>query len=156
MLSREKLLMKANELPGRPEAIEAYWDGDTIGFCVILTAVYHEKQGSEDVYKEVWISMLRGDGGDFRAFTGEVPPWPEAQLAQDVGPEIAVKLGVPFFFASPDYPELDCPRWWQRAEAYPCERCGVLLLQRDWCPWRGICSKCESEERMRKKNQPPS
>jgi hypothetical protein len=156
MLSREELLTKADTLPEGPEAIEAYWDGDTIGWCVILVAVYHEKQGSEDVYKDGWIGLIRGDGGDFRVFTGEVPPWPEARLALDVGQEIAAKLGVPFYFESRDFPENECPRWWQREQAYPCERCGILLLQSEPCPWRGLCYHCYDEERRRKKNPPPS
>ena len=33
------------------------------------------------------------------------PSWPQAQLAQAVGTELAERYGVPFEFASPDRPQ---------------------------------------------------
>lgn len=95
--SREELLAKAAALPEPPIAFEAYWDGDTTGWFVILCAVVSSQ-------RRYCLAFLRG--GDFRIFAGEVPPWPEAELAQAVGAELAERYGVPFEFESPDRPQL--------------------------------------------------
>jgi hypothetical protein len=73
----------------------------------------------------------------------EMPPWPEAQIVSTVGRIIEHDYHIPFYFPSPDYPEDDCPRWWQRHHGTPCQHCGILLLQdREPCPWRGMCYHC--------------
>jgi hypothetical protein len=144
--SREKLLAKADSLPGPPVAIEALWDGDSGGWGVTLAAVLR----SGDGYRSHAIAFLRG-GGDIRLFNGHVPPWPEARLAAEIGAELAGRFGVPFHFPSPERPEEDCPTWAERDQGYPCRRCGISLLQRDECPWRGNCYHCHlAEERERK------
>jgi hypothetical protein len=148
--SREQLLAKAEALIERPVAIEASWDGDSSGWYVCLAAILKTDTG----YRDSHLGALQ-DGGDLRLFNGQVPPWPEAVLAQEVGEELARKFGVPFYFPSPSHPETDCPRWWEQAQGQPCRRCGTLLLQRrDPCPWRGVCYVCHlAEERETKEAQ---
>lgn len=143
---RDEALAKAAELPGRPAAIEAYWDGDTSGWFVVLAAVLKSGAG----YRAAVLVSIE-DGGDIRLFNGQAPPWGEARLAQEVGEELAAKFGVPFYFPSPDHPEDDCPRWWEQDQGYPCRRCGIPLLQRDPCPWRGVCYHCHLAEKREAK-----
>jgi hypothetical protein len=151
MLSREELLARADALPGLPDAIEAFWDGDTQGWFIVLSAVFRQVEDTKAKYKDFYLGILQGEGGDFRLFVGQVPPWPEATYAQEIGQEIAEGLGVPFYFPSPEYPEAHCPRWWQRAAGYPCRQCRILLLQLERLPWRGLCNHCHREEEKLKK-----
>lgn len=137
MPTREALLATADALPARPVAIEALWDGDTTGWMVWLAAVLPDGAG----FRSHHLASLR-DGGDFRLFNGQVPPWPEAQLAAAVGVELAERFGVPFHFPSPDHPEDDCPSWTERDRGIPCGMCGIPLLQWGACPWRGVCYHC--------------
>jgi hypothetical protein len=145
-LIAEQLLAKAAALPEPPVAFEAQWDGDSSGWGGELNAVLRSEGG----YDSRCLAFLRG-GGDIRLFNGQVPPWPEAKLAAAVGAELAKRFGVPFYFACPDWPESDTPRWWRRHEATPCACCGVPLLQDDdRCPRRGQCYHCHlSKERDR-------
>ena len=96
--SREELLAKAAALPESPVAFGACWDGDTTGWHVILYAMLPGERCR-------YLALLRA-GGDLRLFAGAPPQWPEAELAQAVGTELAERYGVPFQFASPDRPEL--------------------------------------------------
>src|SRR5262245_57424494 len=121
---REQLLAEAGALPERPVAFEAFWDGDTSGWFVTLSAILKSETG----YRDSFLGMIRG-GGDIRLFNGQAPPWGEARLAREVGDELAARFGVPFYFPSPNHPEDECPRWWEQHQGYPCRRCGILLLQ---------------------------
>ncbi len=145
--TREELLEKAAAVASPPVAVEACWDGDTTGWYVVLVLICAEPSAGPPAYREYHLGALRGPGGDLRLFNGGVPPWPEAARAREVGQELAGRLGVPFYFASPDRPEDDCPRWWDRDKAYPCRRCGLPLLQGAGCPWRGACYECHLAER---------
>lgn len=98
------LTEEVNALPGRTVAIEALWDGDTDGWCVDLMAL------TDDPAAEHRLAIIR-HGSDMRLFNGSVPPWPEAQEATTIGRALAEHLRVPFYFASPDQPDLDLPRW---------------------------------------------
>lgn len=151
MLSREHLIAKADELPHKPVAVEAWWNGDTGGWFIVLVAIYVERWLFRSKYREMTLGCLRGDGGDLRLFNGLVPPWPEACLASDVGQEIASRFGVPFYFPSPSHPEEDCPRWWDRHRGVPCRHCGIPLLQRATCRWPGVCYRCHLKEEREKK-----
>jgi hypothetical protein len=154
MLTREQLLARAGEIPPKPVALEAWWDGDSTGWFVVLDAVYQDRVWFRSTYRAVNIGCLRGDDGDLRLFNGAVPPWPEARLAAEVGQELAGRLGVPFYFPSPDHPEEDCPRWPDRGRGVPCRRCGIPLLQPGACRWRGVCYQCLlTEEREKKEAQ---
>jgi hypothetical protein len=101
----QTLITKVSALPTRPHAIEALWDGDSIGWMVLLMAVTAEPRA------ERGLAQIR-HGGDLRLFNGQVPPWPEAQEAAEVGAALAQHFGLPFFFHSPDTPELPDVRWW--------------------------------------------
>ena len=139
-MTREDILREAASLRS-PKAIEAYWDGDTEGWFVILAAV-----------GERVISVIRL-GGDFRLFDGSVPPWPEAVLAKQVGEEIAARFGVPFWFPAVDRPEDDAAMFEDRDRATPCRVCGIPLIQKDPCPWRGTCYHCHLEEERARKRE---
>ncbi|MEU6948710.1 hypothetical protein ABZ957_26305 [Streptomyces sp. NPDC046316] len=95
---------RAAQLPGRPAAVEALWDGDTFGWMVDLVLVTDEPEGEHP------LAVIR-HGGDIRLFNGTVPPWPEAEEARRAGHDLAERLGVPFHFASPDRPDEEAPRW---------------------------------------------
>jgi hypothetical protein len=139
-MSREKILAKVESLSSAPLAFEALWDGDSTGWFIYFSAVTSDGQSHP-------LGVL-SDGSDIRLFNGQVPPWPEAIAAQKLGNELAGRYNAEFYFPSPDHPEDGCPAWNDRGKGYPCRRCGILLLQRDSCPWRGICYHCHlAEER---------
>ena len=98
------LISQVEALPGRPAAIEAFWDGDTQGWFVFLAAVLTEPDSESD------LALIR-HGGDLRLFHGQVPPWPVAQEADATGRALAQHFGVPFHFASPDTPDDYAPHW---------------------------------------------
>ena len=148
-LSDTESLSELSEKAASAVAIEALWDGDTQGWFVDICAVFN--LGSE--FNSRRLRSLRG-GGDIRLFNGQVPPWPEALEASRVGNRLATLLGVPFHFPSPNHPEDDCPHWWEVGQSHPCTRCGLQLLQRHGCRWRGVCYQCHLEiEREAKEAQ---
>src|SRR5271156_3241809 len=99
--TREALLEKASQIPAPAVAIEAFWDGDTTSWFVILTMIYQEQTANGSRFREHDLAAMRGADGDLRIFNSQVPPWPEAARAKEVGQELASQLGIPFFFASP-------------------------------------------------------
>jgi hypothetical protein len=119
-------------------AVEAFWDGDTEGWFVILSAACIIPLGDE---LDLDLGVFR-HGGDIRLFNGKSPFWSEAASARSVGEAVAARLGIPFYFPSPLHPEDDCPRWRERYLGVPCGRCGIPLLQNERCPWRGVCYQC--------------
>lgn len=86
--------------PGRAVAVRAEWDGDSAGWFVVLDVLF----GDPDKVVPVCLATFRGPGGDFRLFAGQVPPWPESELAERVGSEFAQALGVSFTFVNRDGP----------------------------------------------------
>lgn len=151
MESPQDFLEKAFQCPAPSEAIEALWDGDTDGWFVHLVVIHRADERGETRYHDFYLGALREEAGDLRIVNGQVPPWPEAERAKEVGRELAERLGVPFYFASPDHPEDECPRWWERDRGRPCRRCGALLLQPDSCPHLGVCYHCHLDEERAKK-----
>lgn len=136
-LRYRELLEQLGGMSPRPVALEALWDGDTQGWFVDLFAVTRSAASYESRYLQTF-----SGGGDIRVFNGQVPPWPEAQLAAKIGQQLADALGIPFHFPSPSEPEDDCPHWWQLGESSPCTRCSIPLLQKAELPWRGVCYRC--------------
>jgi len=118
-------------------AIEALWDGDTQGWFVELSAVVRREAGFEARFLRAFRRI-----GDIRLFNGDVPPWPEALEASEIGTQLASLLGLPFHFPAADHPEQDCPHWWDLSRSYPCGRCSMPLLQTKDCRWRGLCYYC--------------
>lgn len=142
---------RIDAMPDRPIAVEAQWDGDTNGWFLITTTdcgivdtgvTYTEHLGT--------ISL----GGDFRLFTGTVPPYPEAVLATEIGTKLAKKYGLEFFFPSPHRPDDGCPRWEEKDKAIQCEDCDKLIMPTDspYLP-KEVCYHChlarEEKEKIR-------
>jgi hypothetical protein len=104
-LDVDQLTAEVRALPHEPAAIEALWDGDSEGWMVRLLAVTLAPRA------EHHLATVQ-HGTDIRLFSGEVPPWPEALEASTAGRRLAERLGVPFYFASPEKPDYPTPRWW--------------------------------------------
>lgn len=135
------LVHQINALGKAPVAIEAFWDGDTTGWFVVLGVVVQETSGHLPTYVLHELTIFRY-GGDIRLFHGQVPPWPEAEAAQQVGQEVARLLDIPFYFPFSDEPEDECPHWWEQAQALACQGCGKPILPGS--PWttKGLCYSC--------------
>ena len=110
----DELFEKVGLVSPQPVAIEAIWDGDTTGWFVVLVAIVPGESRDHRSYDEKELATFSSSVGDNRLFRGEVPPWPEAIRASEVGGELANRLGLPFFFSSPDRPDDTARRWWDR------------------------------------------
>ncbi|MFD0736929.1 hypothetical protein [Planotetraspora mira] len=97
-------------------AVEALWDGDTQGWFVRLFAIVQRPGREHHRFDEQPLALF-SRGGDLRLLNGAVPPWPEAAEAVEKGQAVARSLGVPFYFASPDTPDDELPRWWDSQAA---------------------------------------
>lgn len=141
----------------RPVAFQALWDGDSDGWGLSLAAVIRRGSrfaalfGQRPTYSAVGLAFLRF-GGDWRLFTGAVPPWPEAQVGQRLGEQLARRYGVPFWFPSPNQPDDDGPDWWLRDRALRCRACEKPFLRDpDSHLSREYCYHCQLErERLEK------
>jgi hypothetical protein len=127
-ITREDMLDTIKRLPDELVAIEALWDGDTQGWFIGLAAITRDP-----VHFSYKAHGLRAYG--------------EAGTAKAMGQELAQHFCVDFYCPSPDHPEDQCPRWWERAEGRPCAGCGVLLLQDQSTPWAGRCYTCHLADR---------
>src|SRR5215813_8916033 len=99
----EKMITEIESLPKLPAAIEAFWDGDSFGWMVYISAIIDESSPGLPRYTDHFLAKLRGVTRDLRLFNSLVPPWPEAERAKEVGGALATHFGIPFFFPSPDY-----------------------------------------------------
>jgi hypothetical protein len=115
VMTLDELLAKVAEIPDRIVAIEAVWDGETDGWFVELLAIVERTSRHHHRFDQVVLAFLRR-GGDIRLFNDQVPPWPEAVEATQHGQALAMSVGVPFYFFDPQTPNLDQPRWWDRAD----------------------------------------
>lgn len=107
-VSFDSLVGKIKSLEGQLKCVEALWDGDSRGWFINLTAIMSNGYGLEEQYLGT-ITF----GGDIRLFNGDVPPWPEATHALDVGGKIAQLFGATFYFPSPEKPDDQLPSWLQ-------------------------------------------
>ncbi|MFF5229434.1 hypothetical protein [Dactylosporangium sp. NPDC000521] len=110
-LTTAQLIEKAEAVTAPIVAVEAFWDGDTQGWFVVLVAIVRRPGRHHHRFDEVRLTVLQ-HGGDTRLFNGQVPPWPESQQATEQGRAVAQHVSVPFHFASPAEPNDDLPRWW--------------------------------------------
>ncbi|WP_435187249.1 hypothetical protein [Streptomyces sp. bgisy126] len=95
-LDLPSLAARAAGLPGRPVAVEALWDGDTVhDWFVVLVAVLDGPAGEGHLATV----LHRRDGP------------PPAAAAAEAGHALADHLGVPFHFPSPHVPDDGAPRW---------------------------------------------
>lgn len=106
--SFESLKEKIAALSGTVKCIQALWDGDTHGWFIRLAVITFDGVA----YLENPLITF-SFGGDIRAFRGEVPPWPEAISAKEVGRQLAHHFLADFYFPSPDTPNDRCPSWLQ-------------------------------------------
>ena len=133
----DEILSRVAGLPGPPVAIEALWNGDSSGWFIDLAAVIQSAGG----YRSYHLASLQ-EGGDIRLFDGQVPPWPEAHAARELGQELSRRLVIPFYFPSPEHPEEGCPGWADRDSGSPCRRCVIPLLQGGGYARPGLCYYC--------------
>ncbi|WP_246356865.1 hypothetical protein [Pyxidicoccus fallax] len=106
--AREQL----DALDRAPVALEAHWDGDTTGWFLVVDAILPGASPEHPRYTRVRVAWMRGKDGDFRLFTGAVPPWPESQVAREIGRMARERWGIPFHFPSPDEPSDTTTPWW--------------------------------------------
>lgn len=123
--------------------IQALWDGDTQGWFLCLDAVFRIK----GAYTEENLRGMRF-GSDIRIFNGQVPPYPESEVAKLVGNVLAEKYSLIFYFPSPDLPDDDCPRYWEQHRAIKCADCGKLVIPSDspYLP-KDVCYHCHLERK---------
>ena len=143
--SFEILDSEIKKVPGRPTVLEALWDGDTQGWFLLI-----------NLYTETGTSQHLGIlsfGGDIRLFNGEVPSWPEAELAKEWGQKAAKKYGLTFYFPSDSEPDDNCPSWTQRHLAINCADCNKLIIPTDseYLP-RDICYNCHLKRKFGNKD----
>ena len=91
-----------------PVAFQALWNRDTNGWGLCLEVVY-----KYPTYHAHLLEFFRFDA-NFEWFTHTVPPWPEARVAQAIGKQLAQYYQVEFFFPSPNKPDDNCPKWWEK------------------------------------------
>ncbi|MFD4032011.1 hypothetical protein ACFWVP_16155 [Streptomyces sp. NPDC058637] len=106
-LDLESLTALAKGARGRVVAIEAVWDGDTVhDWFVDLLAVTADPAGEHrlaTVYRSAAVRHLGGEDSG--------PLHPSAVAADRAGRALAVRLSVPFHFASPHTPDDEAPRF---------------------------------------------
>src|SRR5687768_6013495 len=104
-VNRETIWEKVRALPPNIVVIECDWDGDSSGWAVRIMAIEELKPESYKKHLITFIAHGLGEFHDFmRSLAGETPPYPEGQIAQELGQEIADHLGVPLYFPSPEKP----------------------------------------------------
>ena len=146
MYSFATLAARIDAVNGKPAVLEALWDGDTTGWHLNLTLYYYAKTWwFKEIIKPVLSSISLGyisAGSDIRLFTGQVPPWPEAELAKALGQQAEEKYGLTFYFPS-ELPDDDCPAWTQRHLAIACGDCSKLIIPTTspYLP-KDICYNC--------------
>jgi hypothetical protein len=85
-------------LEGTPAAVEAYWDGDTGGWFVVLCIMVRQSSGK---IEEIYLGSMRGESSSA-----------DSSWAISRGTELAQRLKVPFWFGSPNQQDdADSLRW---------------------------------------------
>lgn len=129
----EDLLATIGPVRAEVVAIEAGWDGDTVGWGVWMVAVTRDA--------EVSLAWLQHPAGDLRVLRGD-DRRPEAEMASRLGRAVAENLGVPFWFPAMARPDDDAVRFRDRARGVPCEACGLLLSPQSTAGLRARCWSC--------------
>jgi hypothetical protein len=99
VITLNALMAKTAAIPDRIVAIEAVWDGETDGWFVELLAVVERPRRQHRRFDQVLLACLRGEG-DIHLLNNQVPPWPEAGEAAQLGQALASSLRVPFYFSN--------------------------------------------------------
>lgn len=139
---------------GKPQVLEALWDGDTEGWYLLLylhtTTGFLVKRPHRS-----YLGRVRADQQDQRRTDGR---WPEAALATELGERAAAQYGLTFYFPAGKEPDDDCPDWHNRHRGIRCADCSKLIIPTDspYLP-KDICYHChlrrESNEELRQ-NKP--
>jgi hypothetical protein len=134
---------KITNATGKPVCIQALWDGDTSGWFLILSVVLKKSGIFRKKYEEMYLTTIR-QGGDLRICNGEVPPWPEAVIGQEIGKRLSKEFHTAFFFPSSSEPDDDCPNWLNREKGINCVNCKKLIIP-SWSQHRrkDMCYNCE-------------
>jgi len=136
-----------SRLDWKPQIIEALWDGDTQGWFLDISVSAMVEISTR---KSQILFSLRGGGGDIRVFNGQVPPWPESQVARFIGNEISKLLSIPFYFPAPEQPDDGYAGWWERNEQKRCVSCGKYL--RSVTQTHQLCSTCKRRQERANRN----
>jgi hypothetical protein len=136
---------------GRPIVLEALWEGNITGWYLMLS-LYIEPDKRFNIKSNYVQLGTVSFGGDSRLFTGEVPAWPEAELAKEWGHKAATKYGLVFYFPSDKEPDDDCPTWIQKHRAIHCADCNKLIIPTDspYLP-KDICHNCHLTRELNNK-----
>jgi hypothetical protein len=141
---KQEIVERSQRPTGNIEVIEAYWHDWVPGALELaLDAVINDPLSGR--YYSYPIERFDVDDDEMildQMALGQGPTWPEVEIAIRLGKTIAELVKVPFEFACPLYPEIHCPRYWERADGVPCLDCGLLLKQPTWCDHPGICWLC--------------
>lgn len=105
-----EIVKKIKEHHGEVVCIEALWDGDTNGWFIRLSAIMKIKSFFRSKFEDIYLGAI-SEGGDIRLFNGKVPPWPESEIAKQLGNRLALEFDIEFYFPSPDDPDDSCPEW---------------------------------------------
>jgi hypothetical protein len=125
--SFQDLESQIKKVPGKPLVLEALWDGDTDGWSIYINLYTQTRKFFSKIINRATLGII-SFGGDIRLFTGQVPKWPEAELAKALGQQAMGKFGVTFYFPSDNEPDDDCPTWFEKHLAIKCEDCGKLII----------------------------
>ncbi|MDO7846834.1 hypothetical protein Q5H92_10735 [Hymenobacter sp. M29] len=152
--SLESLDRAIQQVSGTHKVLEALWEGDTQGWYLCLS-VYAE-QGIWPVKRTVCHPLGTVTlGSDLRLFTGQVPPWPEAELVKTFVQQTQRTYGLTLYLPSEE-PDDECPRWTERAHARACADCGKLGFPSDspYLP-KDVCYRCHlrREQNARIRNE---
>jgi hypothetical protein len=109
VMQLDDLQARINAIPERVVAVEARWDGDTYGWLVELLAIIERPSEHHPRFDEICLAVLCR----YDVLTpSSGPPRPGAADAIHFGRTVARTLDIPFYFSSPDTPDIDLPRWW--------------------------------------------
>lgn len=107
--------------------LQALWDGDTTGWFLVISLLAIDDNSRRSETEEHHIETIRY-GGDIRLFNGQVPPWPEVQVAQLLAEKIAQVASCQLWLPSPDEPDDDNPSYFDRHLAIRCLDCNKLIM----------------------------
>jgi hypothetical protein len=111
-----KLARRLAALPDSPVALEACWDGDTSGWFVVLCAITARPSSSHPRYSSTDLMVIQPRIRDRDHFNEKGSLRPDAWLASEIGGALARERGIAFYFAGPDRPDDEQPRWWDMAD----------------------------------------
>ncbi len=133
-------------LKGKPTVLEALWDGDTEGWYLCLF-LYTTSGWWPKSTQRHFLGIIQL-GGDIRLFNEQVPPWPEATLAQAIGEKATGQYGLQFYFPSQE-PDDDSPCWTDRLLAVACEDCQKLIIPTTspYLP-KEVCYRCHLKRKQ--------